>query len=102
MVVDRHVDSVTGKTFTTSAAFGYSNSQIMPYSHAYTDPPQITAKQVKARSFRGWNINDAEVKRKRRVASYKVYTVEGKVKMSIRKSIRWVKTKYIEMRYGWW
>ncbi|KAG1326216.1 hypothetical protein COCNU_01G001500 [Cocos nucifera] len=34
---------------------------------------------------------DAEAKRRRRVAGYKAYTVESKVKASIRKGLRWVK-----------
>ncbi|XP_073106674.1 uncharacterized protein [Elaeis guineensis] len=34
---------------------------------------------------------DAEAKRRRRVAGYKAYTVESKVKSSIRKGLRWVK-----------
>ncbi|XP_008776991.2 uncharacterized protein LOC120113259 [Phoenix dactylifera] len=38
-----------------------------------------------------WRAADAEAKRRRRVAGYKVYTVESKVKSSIRKGLRWVK-----------
>ncbi|EHA8588792.1 hypothetical protein COCNU_scaffold006699G000030 [Cocos nucifera] len=36
--------------------------------------------------------SDAEAKRQRRVARYKIYAVEGKVKASIRKGFRWLKT----------
>lgn len=49
-----------------------------------------------------WMISDPEVKRKKRVATYKVFTVEGKVKATVRSSCRWLKAKYIEVRYGWW
>lgn len=45
--------------------------------------------------------NDAEMKRKKRVASYKVLAVEGKMKSSVRNSFKWLKTKYTEIRYGW-
>lgn len=38
-----------------------------------------------------WWAADAEAKRQRRVARYKIYAVEGKVKASIRKGLRWVK-----------
>eukprot|EP01018_Ginkgo_biloba_P029295 Gb_08501 [translate_table: standard] len=55
--------------------------------------------KVKSKSF-GLH-NDPETKRKRRVASYKVFAVEGKVKSSMKNSFRWLKTKYVEMRYGW-
>ncbi|KAK6147690.1 hypothetical protein DH2020_018602 [Rehmannia glutinosa] len=40
---------------------------------------------------RNWSFNDPELQRKKRVASYKVYTVEGKMKGSIKKSFRWLK-----------
>lgn len=38
-----------------------------------------------------WRVSDAEAKRRRRVAVYKVYTVESNVKASIRKGLRWFK-----------
>ncbi|XWS26666.1 hypothetical protein CRYUN_Cryun26dG0050100 [Craigia yunnanensis] len=40
-----------------------------------------------------WSFNDPELQRKNRVASYKVYTVEGKVKGSFKKSFRWLKDR---------
>ncbi|XP_058781104.1 uncharacterized protein LOC131655230 [Vicia villosa] len=46
-------------------------------------------------------VNDPEIQRKKRVASYKMYSVEGKVKGSFRKSFRWLKNKYSEVVYGW-
>ncbi|XP_008795587.1 uncharacterized protein LOC103711279 [Phoenix dactylifera] len=45
-------------------------------------------------------FGDPEMKRRRRVASYKMYSVEGKVKQSIRKSFRWIKGKCSEMVHG--
>ncbi|RCV23663.1 hypothetical protein SEVIR_5G023733v4 [Setaria viridis] len=38
-------------------------------------------------------FGDPEMKRRRRVAGYKVYAVEGKVKASIRRGLRWFKRK---------
>ncbi|KAH7403932.1 hypothetical protein KP509_15G001400 [Ceratopteris richardii] len=43
-----------------------------------------------------------ELKRRRRVASYKAYTVEGRIKFSLRSGVRWIKNKYLDIRYGWW
>ena len=42
---------------------------------------------------KGWmmNLSDAELQRKKRVASYKVYGVQGKLKASFRNSFRWIK-----------
>ncbi|XP_057978498.1 uncharacterized protein LOC131164950 [Malania oleifera] len=53
-------------------------------------------------SSKSWGFNDPELQRKKRVASYKVYAVEGKMKGSLRKSFRWVKDTYTQMVYGWW
>ncbi|PIA43010.1 hypothetical protein AQUCO_02000454v1 [Aquilegia coerulea] len=52
-------------------------------------------------SSKGWSLNDPELQRKKRVASYKVYAVEGKMKGSFRKSFRWLKDRYTQVLYGW-
>ncbi|XP_039043211.1 uncharacterized protein LOC120182288 [Hibiscus syriacus] len=52
-------------------------------------------------SSRSWTFGDPEFQRKKRVASYKMYSVEGKVKGSLRRSFRWLKDKYTEVVYGW-
>ncbi|OWM79879.1 uncharacterized protein LOC116210245 [Punica granatum] len=52
---------------------------------------------------RSWSFTDAELQRKKRVASYKVYAVEGKMKGSIKKSFRWIKSTCSNVVYGsWW
>ncbi|CAN8299380.1 unnamed protein product [Cochlearia groenlandica] len=50
---------------------------------------------------KSWGITDPELLRKKRVASYKMYSVEGKVKGSFRKSLRWLKQRYTRAVYGW-
>ncbi|KAJ6361669.1 hypothetical protein OIU78_002156 [Salix suchowensis] len=42
-------------------------------------------------SSKSWSFDDPEFQRKKRVASYKMYSVEGKVKGTFRKSFRWIK-----------
>ena len=44
--------------------------------------------------------NDPELKRKKRIASYNVFTMEGKLKTSVRSSFKWIKTKLSDIRYG--
>uniref|UniRef100_A0A5B7BXE3 Uncharacterized protein n=1 Tax=Davidia involucrata TaxID=16924 RepID=A0A5B7BXE3_DAVIN len=46
-----------------------------------------------------WQVGDPELKRRKRVASYKAYAVEGKVKASLRSSFRWIKNKYSALVY---
>ncbi|KAK8509200.1 hypothetical protein V6N11_007607 [Hibiscus sabdariffa] len=53
-------------------------------------------------SSKSWSLGDPEFQRKKRVASYKMYSVEGKVKGSWRRSFRWLKDKYTQVVYGWW
>ncbi|CAN6289695.1 unnamed protein product [Urochloa humidicola] len=47
-----------------------------------------------------WCFSDPEMKRRRRVASYKAYSVEGKVKSSLRRGFRWIKAKCSELIHG--
>ncbi|MQL69209.1 hypothetical protein Taro_001492 [Colocasia esculenta] len=49
----------------------------------------------------GWSFKDPELQRKKRVASYKVYAVEGKMKGTLRKSFKWLKDRYSQVVYGW-
>ena len=49
-----------------------------------------------------WCFSDPEVKRRRRVASYKAYSVEGKVKASFRRGFRWIKDKCTGFIHGWY
>ncbi|TYI39149.1 hypothetical protein ES332_A02G077100v1 [Gossypium tomentosum] len=44
--------------------------------------------------------NDPELKRKKRIASYNGFTMEGKLKSSVRNSFKWIKSKFTDVRYG--
>jgi hypothetical protein len=48
-----------------------------------------------------WCFSDPEMKRRRRVASYKAYSVEGKVKSSLRRGLRWFKGKCSDIFHAW-
>ncbi|XP_047059070.1 uncharacterized protein LOC124665730 [Lolium rigidum] len=63
----------------------------------------VEEEEVKrSKSKRRWlSLGDPDMERKRRVAAYKAYAVEGKVKGSFRKSFRWVKDRYLHIVYGW-
>ncbi|KAL1547783.1 hypothetical protein AAHA92_16096 [Salvia divinorum] len=58
-------------------------------------------KSTNGADSRSWTLTDPELQRKKRVASYKAYTVEGKVKGSFKKSFRWIKERYTLMVYGY-
>ena len=57
-------------------------------------------KSANGSASKSWSFNDPEMQRKKRVASYKVYTVEGKVKGSLRKTFRWLKDRCSRMVHG--
>ncbi|XP_057776194.1 uncharacterized protein LOC130995062 [Salvia miltiorrhiza] len=66
------------------------------YQTAAPPPPPRKLKKGKsmgASLSKSWSFNDPEIQRKKRVASYKAYTVEGKVKGSFRRSFRWIKDR---------
>ena len=76
------------------------------YAGSSGPPSANEAKIKKAKSGVGstsksWSLNDPELQRKKRVAGYKAYTVEGKMKGSFRKSFRWIKSTYTQVIYGW-
>uniref|UniRef100_A0A803PEM2 Uncharacterized protein n=1 Tax=Cannabis sativa TaxID=3483 RepID=A0A803PEM2_CANSA len=55
---------------------------------------QAKIKKVKSgvgSTSKSWSLNDPELQRKKRVAGYKAYVVEGKMKGSFRKSFKWIK-----------
>ncbi|RYR47298.1 hypothetical protein Ahy_A07g033239 isoform D [Arachis hypogaea] len=57
-------------------------------------------KSISGSISKSWSFGDPELQRKKRVASYKMYSVEGKVKRSLRNSFRWLKNKYSKVVYG--
>ncbi|KAL9350817.1 hypothetical protein Peur_058072 [Populus x canadensis] len=78
-------------------------------SNAVSAQPNQLGNEVKIKKGKSnlgsfskrWSFNDPELKRKRRVASYKVYAMEGKMKGTLRKSIRWIKDTCTQVVHGW-
>ncbi|XAR53452.1 hypothetical protein NMG60_11022006 [Bertholletia excelsa] len=76
-------------------------------SSSYPQQPQTNdlkfkkGKSANGSTSKSWILTDPELQRKKRVASYKAYAVEGKVKGSLRKSFRWLKDRYNLVVHGW-
>jgi hypothetical protein len=47
-------------------------------------------------------IDDAELRRKKRLVVYKVYDVEGKLRSSVRRGVGWIKSRCSRVMYGLW
>ncbi|EAY89670.1 hypothetical protein OsI_11203 [Oryza sativa Indica Group] len=101
----------------------YHGREVVPYGDRRIDvvvkPPGTTTTTTTTRSpppplpvtkvggggggmGSAWCFSDPEMKRRRRVASYKAYSVEGKVKSSLRRGFRWIKAKCSELIHGWY
>ncbi|CAI0554954.1 unnamed protein product [Linum tenue] len=55
----------------------------------------------KSYSFNGEKAGDfvsenPELKRRKRVAQYNIYSKEGKLKSSLRNSFKWIKSKFVD------
>ena len=111
--------------FNRSRSYSYGNGQMMQmegyygaprpydlrcystsYAQSQVGPKDLKLKKGKSTSgssslTKSWSLSDPEFQRRKRVASYKMYSVEGKVKGSFRKSFRWLKYKYSQVVYGW-
>ncbi|XP_042518543.1 uncharacterized protein LOC122092284 [Macadamia integrifolia] len=101
---DRKLEIVNGKVFS-------ANQIYVPRSRS-PDPPPYPSRVSKTKkssssssssssSIKSWSLNDPEMKRRKRVAKYKVYAVEGKVKESFRRGIRWFKNKCSQIVHGY-
>ncbi|XP_068648899.1 uncharacterized protein [Aristolochia californica] len=80
----------------------YSTSYASSYPTQMPKEMKFKKGKPTESSSKSWSFNDPELQRKKRVASYKVYAVEGKMKGSFRKSFRWLKDRYTQVVYGWW
>ncbi|XWS46583.1 hypothetical protein CRYUN_Cryun14cG0080500 [Craigia yunnanensis] len=84
--VDRRMEIVSGKSSSIGPNQNFSSRSRSP------DLPPVPTRPSQGASM-PWGFTDPEMKRKKRIAKYKVYTVEGKVKASLRKGLRWIKNK---------
>ncbi|KAG2323517.1 hypothetical protein Bca52824_016730 [Brassica carinata] len=85
-----------------SANGGNGIQDFRSYSTSYTDyPTQIPEDDPNPKKGRSssssssvWGFVDPDLQRKKRVVSYRAYTVEGKLEGSLRKSFKWIKDKW--------
>ncbi|KAL6649786.1 hypothetical protein ACP70R_014010 [Stipagrostis hirtigluma subsp. patula] len=83
--------------------YGDRRVDVVAKPPARSPPPPLPATKAGGGGGVGssaWCFSDPEMKRRRRVASYKAYSVEGKVKSSLRRGFRWIKAKCSELIHG--
>ncbi|KAI3448521.1 hypothetical protein Pfo_005186 [Paulownia fortunei] len=86
--------TVVGAANGGSASYAASNM----YVHG-SDSRTSTYKDSNWPVVRPWH-GGQELKRKKRIAKYKLYSVEGKVKSSLRKGFRWFKKTCSRIVHG--
>ncbi|CAN4115586.1 unnamed protein product [Withania somnifera] len=87
----------------------YSTNSHVPYSSMdYNNNREVKIKRsnnkskVMSSSSKGWNFDELELQRKKRVVGYKAYAMEGKMRSSFRKSFKWIKDTCDHVVHGWW
>lgn len=71
------------------------------YSSSYAEARCDFEDRAKSYSFNG-PADNPEVKRRKRVAGYNMYSVEGKLKSSLRNSFKWIKNKFSDKYCDSW
>ena len=91
---ERRIEIVSGRSYGLSQNYyvgrSESSGEVTRASHDGAAP---VAKP--------WSFNDAATKRRKRIARYKVYAVEGKVKATFRNGIRWIKHTCSRIVHGY-
>lgn len=91
----RRLEVVKGNIFSINKIF------VTPARETpYRPPLALPGPKEETKTRSSW-FSDPEMKRKRRVASYKAYSVEGKVKASLKRGFRWIRYKCSELIHGW-
>lgn len=90
----RHLEVVSGKAYSAAQTSHLTCTRSSDY------PPPVRKGNGRPIGSK-WFFSDPEMKRRRRVAGYKLYSVEGKVKSSLRKGMRWIKGKCSKLVHGW-
>lgn len=79
-----------GRTMSTTSENGRPDPQISSYKDFNPRPRPVP---------RPW-YSDGELKRRKRIAKYKMYSVEGKLKNSFSKGLRWLKKTCSRVVHG--
>lgn len=97
----RQLEIVKGNVFSASQT-GYQYSAPSPpqLRGPSPDPPFPPPRRHGRSSAPVWCFSDPEMRRRKRVASYKAYAVEGKLKATLRYGFRWIKAKCSELVHG--
>ncbi|XP_029129514.1 uncharacterized protein LOC114914879 [Cajanus cajan] len=95
------IESYSGNNMQDLRCHSASYASSVHPTQTHNDAKFKKGKSTNASTSKTWTFSDPELQRKKRVASYKVYAVEGKLKGSLRKSFKWLKDRCNRVVYGW-
>lgn len=99
----RH-EVVSGKSYGVVGGGGGGGAQAQAQSPSFSrdhPPPRVARGGPSQSDSKPWSFNDPESKRKKRIYKYNVYGVEGRLKASVRKGLRWIKNKCSKVVRGY-
>lgn len=77
---ERKVEIVSGKSYSELTRASHSGAPSVP---------------------KPWSFNDGDAKRRKRLAKYKVYTLQGKLKATLTNGFRWIKNQCSQIVHGY-
>ncbi|KAK7278205.1 hypothetical protein RJT34_23230 [Clitoria ternatea] len=88
---ERRVEIVSGKSYGCGER----------YEAAIPSEVTRASRSGAATVSKPWSFGNPDSKRRKRIAKYKVYAVEGKVKATLRNGIRWIKHSCSRILHGY-
>ncbi|KAI3460771.1 hypothetical protein Pfo_017434 [Paulownia fortunei] len=100
-VVEGRLEIMSGRGYYSNGDHIYMTTRPWSPDSPPIPPAAARSSQVAAAAAKPWGFSDPEMKRRKRMARYKMYRVEGRVKASIRIGLRWIKIKCSEIIHGY-
>ncbi|KAF0912314.1 hypothetical protein E2562_013994 [Oryza meyeriana var. granulata] len=85
----------TGRANTFVVVAGKPGMRDLEEFRGRSAAPRDGGERTASSSSTPWWSGDPEAKRRRRVAAYKAYAVEARVKASLRRGFRWIKGRFV-------
>ncbi|XP_047964839.1 uncharacterized protein LOC125209276 [Salvia hispanica] len=95
---ERRLEIVSGRGYYSS--YNLANQIYPPTSFPHDSPP-VRIDATPPPPAKPWGFGGPRMNRRKRIARYKVYTVEGRVKASLRNGLRWIKNKCSHIIHGY-
>ncbi|KAL4319749.1 hypothetical protein GQ457_18G006980 [Hibiscus cannabinus] len=97
-IIDANMLKYVNKVCFSRPRLSYDPSP--PFDHKPVEKKKKMKKPSPSSSISTW-FSEPAIKRKMRLTKYKMYTLEGQIKDSLKKGHKWIKKKYRKLVYGY-